>query len=119
MGKAAGVDNTSRKTWDKAEFHRKAQEREAKEKEVEESKLDARARKRRERDPLHQGIIVARGKIKAREREIDLASNLGRSYVHIVAVWTCPKLDSRCAGTVLQLLLISSSHSSLAFFVSQ
>jgi hypothetical protein len=79
--RAAGVDNTSRKTWDKAEFHRKAQEREAKDKEVEESKLDARARKRRERDPLHQGIIVARGKIKSRDREIDLAANLGRSYV--------------------------------------
>ena len=79
MGKpsAAGVDNTSRKTWDRAEFHAKAEQRKAKE--HEDPKLDARARKRRERDPLHQGIIVARGQIKAREREIDLAANLGRT----------------------------------------
>lgn len=62
---------------DRAEFHAKAEQRNAKENE--DSKLDARARKRRERDPLHQGIIVARGQIKARDREIDLAANLGRT----------------------------------------
>jgi len=62
---------------DRAEFHAKAEQRKAQENE--DSKLDARARKRRERDPLHQGIIVARGQIKARNREIDLAANLGRT----------------------------------------
>jgi hypothetical protein len=38
--RAAGVDNTHRKTWDKEDYHKRAMAREATEKE--ESKLDAR-----------------------------------------------------------------------------
>jgi U4/U6.U5 tri-snRNP component SNU23 len=79
--KASGVDNTSRKQWDKAEFREKAKEREAKEAEAEESALDIKKRKRVERDPLHQGLIVARSNLKQREYQIDLASRLGKTQV--------------------------------------
>ncbi len=46
--------------------------------------LDARKRKRLENDPLHQGLIVQRANLKARDQQIDLASNLHRSTVHSV-----------------------------------
>eukprot|EP00889_Picochlorum_renovo_P005336 jgi/Picre1/32366/NNA_007712.t1 len=78
---ASGVDNTHRKTWDRVDFHQKAKDRAIREKELEETQLDARKRKRLERDPLHLGLIVERGKLKPREREIDLTSRLNRSHV--------------------------------------
>jgi hypothetical protein len=34
-----------------------------------------------ERDPLHQGIIVERAKLKQREFQLDLTSRLGKSQV--------------------------------------
>jgi U4/U6.U5 tri-snRNP component SNU23 len=73
------VDNTSRRTWDKEEFRQKANERDRKEKDNE--KYDARKRKRLERDPLHQGIIVERSQLKQRDFQIDLASRLGKTQV--------------------------------------
>jgi U4/U6.U5 tri-snRNP component SNU23 len=79
--RATGVDNTHRKVWNKEEYHQKAIEKEARAKVAEESKLDAKTRKRRERDPLHLGVIVERGKLKPRDREIDLTSNLGKTRV--------------------------------------
>lgn len=34
-----------------------------------------------ERDPLHQGLIVERANLKARDRQIDLAANLNKTQV--------------------------------------
>lgn len=51
------------------------------EREEEDSKLDARKRKRLERDPLHLGIIVERANLKPRAREIDLAAKLNKSQL--------------------------------------
>lgn len=79
--KASAVDNTSRRTWDKDEFREKAKEREAKEEEKEETALDIKKRKRIERDPLHQGLIVARSNLKQRDYQIDLQSRLGKTQV--------------------------------------
>jgi hypothetical protein len=36
---------------------------------------------RAERDPLHQGIIVERSKLKQRDFSLDLTSRLGKSQV--------------------------------------
>ena len=47
--------------------------------------MDARKRKRLERDPLHQGLIVQRANLKARDFQIDLASRLHKSQVTSVA----------------------------------
>ncbi|BDA50816.1 Zinc finger matrin-type protein 2 [Coccomyxa sp. Obi] len=80
-GKASGVDNTFRRTWDKDEYAEKAEAREKEEQEEEESALDAKRRKRLERDPLHQGIIVERAKLKQRDFSLDLTSRLGKSQV--------------------------------------
>eukprot|EP00983_Pelagomonas_calceolata_P026255 824149-Pelagomonas_calceolata.AAC.3 len=44
-----------------------------------ESALDIRKRKRLERDPLHQGLIVERSHLKGREYQIDLAARLGKT----------------------------------------
>eukprot|EP00877_Chromochloris_zofingiensis_P009514 jgi/Chrzof1/4816/Cz15g00130.t1 len=81
MKKAAGVDNTARRTWDKDEFRAKAAEREKKAAEDEESAFDAKKRKRLERDPLHQGLIIERSTLKTRDYQIDLASRLGKTQV--------------------------------------
>jgi U4/U6.U5 tri-snRNP component SNU23 len=86
---ASGVDNTSRRQWDKEEFAKKAAEREAKEKEEHgdddgdqpESLLEIKKRKRKERDPLHQGLIVQRSTLKGRDYQLDLASRIGKSQV--------------------------------------
>ncbi|KAL4514908.1 hypothetical protein Ndes2526A_g03741 [Nannochloris sp. 'desiccata'] len=78
-----GVVNTFRKTWDKEEYADKAKEREKKEG-TDDPALDARKRKRLENDPLHQGLIVQRANLKARDQQIDLASNLHRTTVHSV-----------------------------------
>jgi U4/U6.U5 tri-snRNP component SNU23 len=120
---AAGVDNTQRKTWDKAEFAARAEARAAKE--AEEGEMDARKRKRmgasglwcgvflppflslprptcadlRPRlpltlhhppttaanDPLHQGLIVERAKLSARDGRIDLAARLNKSQLQSAA----------------------------------
>ena len=79
--KATNVDNTARRTWDKDEYRQKAEEREAEEKEKEESAFDARKRKRVDRDPLHQGLIVARSNLQQRDFQIDLAAKLGKTQV--------------------------------------
>ncbi|KDD76339.1 hypothetical protein H632_c262p1 [Helicosporidium sp. ATCC 50920] len=75
------VDNTVRKSWDKATYESIAKEREAKDAKNDESGLDARKRKRQERDPLHQGLIVERANLRARDYQIDLASNLHKSQM--------------------------------------
>ena len=46
-----------------------------------ESVLDARKRKRLERDPLHQGLIEKRSHLKPRDYQIDLAARLGKTQV--------------------------------------
>lgn len=51
------------------------------EKKVDDEEMDARKRKRLERDPLHQGLIVARANLKARDYQIDLASKLHKTQV--------------------------------------
>uniref|UniRef100_A0A7S0S4L1 U1-type domain-containing protein n=1 Tax=Chlamydomonas leiostraca TaxID=1034604 RepID=A0A7S0S4L1_9CHLO len=79
---AAGVDNTARRTWDKDEFREKAREREKQEEDKDgEGPMDARKRKRLERDPLHQGMIVERSQLKQRDYQIDLAARLGKTQV--------------------------------------
>ncbi|GBF93690.1 hypothetical protein Rsub_06793 [Raphidocelis subcapitata] len=80
-GSAAGVDNTARRTWDKEEFAERAEKREQEAAEAEETALDIKKRKRLERDPLHQGLIVERSNLKVRDYQIDLTSRVGRSQV--------------------------------------
>uniref|UniRef100_A0A7S0VPF6 U1-type domain-containing protein n=1 Tax=Polytomella parva TaxID=51329 RepID=A0A7S0VPF6_9CHLO len=77
----APVDNTARRTWDKEEFTKKAEQREAEAVEAEETALTVRKRRRLERDPLHQGLITERANLKQREFQIDLASKLGKTQV--------------------------------------
>lgn len=81
---AAGVDNTARRQWDKEEFAKKAAERE-KQMEGEDGEeltaLELKKRKRLERDPLHQGLIVERSNLKSREYQIDLTSRLNKTQV--------------------------------------
>jgi U4/U6.U5 tri-snRNP component SNU23 len=89
LGSASGVDNTARRTWDKEEFREKAAKREAKEAEAEESALDIKKRKRLERDPLHQGLIVERSNLRARDYQIDLASRLNKTQVKAVVGQAC------------------------------
>ncbi|GMH42515.1 hypothetical protein BSKO_10434 [Bryopsis sp. KO-2023] len=81
MGKGTGVDNTNRRTWDKEEYAERAAEREELEKEKEENPMDAKRRRRWERDPLHQGLIVQRSHLKARDFQLDLTSRLGKTQV--------------------------------------
>jgi len=78
---ASGVDNTHRKTWNKEEFEEQAEKREEKEKQDEESALDAKKRRRLERDPLHQGLIVARENLRQRDVSLDLTSRVGKTQV--------------------------------------
>ncbi|GFR50455.1 hypothetical protein Agub_g12676 [Astrephomene gubernaculifera] len=86
--RAAGVDNTARRTWDKEEFRQKAEEKEkaAKAKagddeDREETPAEIRRRKRLERDPLHQGLIVERSTLRQRDYQVDLTSRLGKTQV--------------------------------------
>ena len=53
-----------------------------------------------ERDPLHQGLIVERAKLRAREQEVDLTSKLGRAQAVSAAApksaqggWLCSVCD--------------------------
>jgi U4/U6.U5 tri-snRNP component SNU23 len=78
---AAGVDNTARRTWDREEYAERAEKREQEAAQAEETALDARKRKRLERDPLHQGLIVERSALKTRDYQVDLASRVGRAQV--------------------------------------
>jgi U4/U6.U5 tri-snRNP component SNU23 len=81
-GRAAGVDNTARRTWDRDEFEEKAAAREAAaDGEGEETRAEMRKRKRMERDPLHQGLIVARSELKARDYEVNLTERLNKTQV--------------------------------------
>lgn len=68
---AAGVDNTSRRKWDKEEFAKRALERE----EEEEEELEGR-HKGKSRGPL-----VQRKPLKNRDYEVDLTSRLGKTQV--------------------------------------
>ncbi|WIA08741.1 hypothetical protein OEZ86_011326 [Tetradesmus obliquus] len=82
-GKAAGVDNTARRTWDKEEFEEKAAKREAEAAAAddEDSALAIKKRKRLERDPLHQGLIVARSNLQKRDYAVNLSDRLGKTQV--------------------------------------
>lgn len=80
-GKAAGVDNTARRTWDTEEFEEKAAKREKEAAEDEDSAIAIRKRKRLERDPLHQGLIVARSNLQKRDYEVNLTERLGKTQV--------------------------------------
>ncbi len=51
----------------------------------EETALDIKKRKRLERDPLHQGLIVERSQLKQRDYQIDLAARLGKTQVRACA----------------------------------
>ncbi|GAB4813469.1 hypothetical protein N2152v2_000515 [Parachlorella kessleri] len=84
--KSSGVDNTFRRTWDKDEFREKAKEREQEEEKNEESALEARKRRRVERDPLHQGLIVQRANLQARDYQVDLAAKLNKTQVVSLAM---------------------------------
>ena len=55
------------------------------EKKNEDEALEAKKRKRLERDPLHQGLIVARANLKARDYQIDLAAKLNKTQVRASA----------------------------------
>ncbi|PRW61183.1 zinc finger matrin-type 2-like [Chlorella sorokiniana] len=81
-----GVVNTFRRTWDKEEYREKAEEREKEEAKVEDEALALKKRKRLERDPLHQGLIVARANLKARDYQIDLAAKLNKTQMVSVAM---------------------------------
>ncbi|KAF8072730.1 Zmat2 [Scenedesmus sp. PABB004] len=82
-GGKSGVDNTARRTWDREEFVEKAAEREKKAAahDDDETALAVRKRKRLERDPLHQGLIVARSSLQMRSYEVNLGERLGKSQV--------------------------------------
>lgn len=47
----------------------------------EDTLADIKRRKRLERDPLHQGLIVQRAHLKSRDYQIDLSSRLGKTQV--------------------------------------
>lgn len=79
--KAAGVDNTARRTWDREEFADKAAKREAEADADDESAYAIKKRKRLERDPLHQGLIVARSNLQKRDYEINLTDRLNKTQV--------------------------------------
>ena len=78
---AAGVDNTARRTWDREEYAARAEKREEEAAAAEETALDIKKRKRLERDPLHQGLIVERSTLKGRDYQLDLASRVGKAQV--------------------------------------
>ena len=79
---AAKVDNTQRRKWDVEEFGLRAQQRQRKEEEVgEETARQRRNREKRERDPLHMGLILQRSHLKARDFEVDLTSRLGKTQM--------------------------------------
>lgn len=80
-GKAAGVDNTARRTWDKEEYAEKAAKRDKAADDDEDSAIAIKKRKRLERDPLHQGLIVARSNLTARDYQVNLADRLGKTQV--------------------------------------
>lgn len=77
------VDNTARRTWDKDAFRKQADEKKSKDakKDDIDSANEAKRQRRLERDPLHQGLIVARSDLKARDYQLDLASRLGKTQV--------------------------------------
>jgi hypothetical protein len=82
--KTTAVDNTTRRQWDRVEYEKKAAEKEAvasKKDDDGDAVLEARRRKRLERDPLHQGLIVERSMLKGRDFQLDLASRLGKTQV--------------------------------------
>eukprot|EP00878_Enallax_costatus_P004943 GHUV01005199.1.p2 GENE.GHUV01005199.1~~GHUV01005199.1.p2 ORF type:complete len:221 (+),score=85.18 GHUV01005199.1:486-1148(+) len=80
-GKAAGVDNTARRTWDIEEYAEKAAKRDKAADDDDDSAIAIKKRKRLERDPLHQGLIVARSNLTARDYQVNLADRLGKTQV--------------------------------------
>ncbi|KAK9794373.1 hypothetical protein WJX73_009867 [Symbiochloris irregularis] len=80
--KGTGLDNTVRRQWDREEAEERAAAREAEDAgHEEESAIDAKRRRRYERDPLHQGKIVERAQLSRRNFELDLTSRLNKSQV--------------------------------------
>ena len=79
----AKVDNTHRKKWDVEEFEERRKEREAKEAAIpeEETAKQRRNREKKERDPLHMGLIVQRAHLRARDFDVDLTSRLGKTQM--------------------------------------
>lgn len=76
------IDNTSRKKWDTAEFAKRAQDRDNKDAQLEnETAKQRRNREKKERDPLHMGLILHRSNLKARDFEVDLTSRLGKTQM--------------------------------------
>lgn len=81
---ASGVDNTARRTWDKDEYRKKAEEREKEEGGSDADEItpaEAKKRRRLARDPLHQGLIVERGTLQGRQYQLDLTAKLGKTQV--------------------------------------
>jgi len=68
---ATGVDNTSRRKWDKEEFAQRAREREEEEEEEEAGRHRGKPR----------GPPVQRKPLKNRDYEVDLTSRLGKTQV--------------------------------------
>jgi U4/U6.U5 tri-snRNP component SNU23 len=66
---------------------------------VEDEALEAKKRKRLERDPLHQGLIVARANLKARDYQIDLAAKLNKSQVGVAEAGLINAAASCCQGS--------------------
>jgi hypothetical protein len=68
-----------------------------------EDKWAARKRRRVERDPLHQGQIVARSELKSRDFQIDLASRLNKTQVRtalLMALHCHPRPMHACAWSL-------------------
>ena len=77
-----GADNTDRKKWDKNEFAILAKEREKRMQEIEgETAKQKKNRERKERDPLHMGLIMQRSYLKSRNFNVDLTARLGRTQI--------------------------------------
>lgn len=68
---AAGVDNTTRRKWDRDEYASKAAEREAEEEAANAPK------------PAYSGAIVVREALKQRDYTVDLTSRLGKTQVDV------------------------------------
>jgi U4/U6.U5 tri-snRNP component SNU23 len=105
---AAGVDNTARRTWDLDEYRGRAAAREEKAsatavgtKATADAAADAaaelRRQKRLERDPLHQGLIAHRSNLKARDRELDLESRLGKTQMVVAGASASAQAGYYCS----------------------
>jgi U4/U6.U5 tri-snRNP component SNU23 len=70
------------KTWNNEEYFKKAENLIKEEKVKNEHDVkELKKRKRMERDPLHQGLIVERAKLKARQFDLNLKVPLGKTQI--------------------------------------